>query len=157
MAENIGILVIFFILVVVGLVFYARVQKESVTIEAKERVGQDALLTAQRVADLPEIQCSEPIESESGKQDCIDLYKLVAFQNLKQDIAEEFNSYYFDIFGYSNVTIKQVYPDKRDWNVYTQKPARYSRAIPVPVPVLIFDELSPRPYGFGLLVIELYR
>ncbi|MBW3003965.1 hypothetical protein KY328_05410 [Candidatus Woesearchaeota archaeon] len=117
MAENIGILVIFFVLVVVGLVFYTRVQQQSVKFEAFEKVGQDALLTSKRIANMPEIQCSKPLVSDSGEQDCIDIYRLNAFtdqEGLIFRIGEPaFNSYYYDIFGYSNVTVKQIYPASR--------------------------------------------
>jgi len=157
MAENIGILVIFFILLVVGLVFYMRVQKEDVKIEASAKVSSDALVTAQRIASLPEIQCSEPVESESGKQDCIDIYKLYGFSNLKLDILEDFNSYYFDIFRYSNVTVREIYPSQNEWNIYYNRPATYSGSIPVPMPILLYDEMSSRPYKFGILVVEVYR
>lgn len=160
MAENIGILVIFFILVVIGIVFYARVQTEGVKFEVVEKRGQDALVTSQRIVNLPEIQCSDPVESEAGRQDCIDLYKLASFTDgsmFKSDIGDEnFNSYYFDIFGYSSVTVKEVYPNSgREWEIYVNKPEVIQSRLPTPVPILLFDEVQDR-YSFALLVVEVY-
>ncbi|MEA3430696.1 MAG: hypothetical protein U9R08_05465 [Nanoarchaeota archaeon] len=160
MAENIGILVIFFILLVVGMVFYARVQSAGVKFEAIEKRGQDALIISQRIVNLPEIQCSEPVESEAGRQDCIDLYRLMSFSDdfkFKAEIGDEvFNSYYFDIFTYSNVTLREIYPPSgREWELYSNKPAQISSRIPTPVPVLLFDEVQDK-YSFGMLIVEVY-
>ena len=162
MAENIGILVIFFFLLVIGLLFYSRIQRQSISYEAERLVGIDAVQRAHTIAALPEIQCSTPLDSETGKQDCVDKYKVLAFGALNDSLdPDEVTLFYYDILGDSRVTLRQIYPESdQEWVVYDNKPPNYTSLIPAHVPVFVYDELENRPLGayyLGDLFIEVYR
>lgn len=160
MAENIGILVIFFVLLVIGLIFYSNIQKQSISFEAQASIGRRAIQSAHTAASLTEMQCSLPLESETGKQDCVDLYKLKAFIKLNQTLGEDqFILYYYDVLRNSRITIKQVYPEGENWTIYDNPKSNYTDKIPAHIPVFIYDELANRPLGayyLGDMEIEVY-
>ncbi len=58
MGETIGILFVFFILVVFGFVFYMNVMKGSSKVEMEENIQLKTIGIAQRASFLPELQCS---------------------------------------------------------------------------------------------------
>lgn len=150
MGETIAVLFVFFILIIMGFVFYANVIKGSLVSE-KEEVSQFASVgIAQRVMFLPEIQCSEDnIVTDS----CIDSLKLRAAEK----VMGENKAYYFDLFEYSDINISQIYPqispDGDKINLYSKTLDGFKNKFVTNVPVSLYAP-STRKYSFGVLTIE---
>lgn len=161
MAENIGILVIFFFLLVIGLVFYSSIQKRSLSYEVEKIVGKSAVQVAHTAASLPELQCSQPLESEVGRMGCIDKYKLVAFSTLNDSLGnDDFMLFYYDFLKNSRISLRELYPELGEYIVIYDNPLENaSSIIPAHIPVFLFDELQNRPlgaYSLGDLKVEVY-
>ncbi|MFC1723967.1 hypothetical protein ACFL0V_07565, partial [Nanoarchaeota archaeon] len=73
MGETIAILFIFFILLVVGAVFYMNIARSSMKKDIQESYDLKAIELAQVISFLPEVQCTE---SNVVRASCFDLYKI---------------------------------------------------------------------------------
>lgn len=167
MGETIAVLFIFFILLVGGLIFYARIQKGTIEREIDERRGLDAIDVAQRAAYLPELQCSS---EDVPKMNCLDLYKLKAFDDDGSTIVDTKKTLYYDRFFYSHIYVVQIYPvvdldltepgdQLPSWTVYDNWKAEDELIsnITTQIPVSIFDPAADDGQGetyFGVLVVE---
>ncbi len=115
--ETIGVLIVFFMLLIVSFVFYMNYQK------AQFRIQQDqkAVLASTEIASksflLPELDCSI-----LGVKipNCYDKFKLSAFSSLVKDI-EAVNTYYFSIFGFATINVSNVYSSE-SWILYDWRP-----------------------------------
>jgi hypothetical protein len=155
MFENIGVMIIFFFLLVFGASFYFTIQKASLEREA-ERINQIAAVQqALRLTFLPELDCSfAGVQTEN------------CFDRLKVEALADFNPRstltYFNIFGYSNVTLRTIYSPMT--SVVPGPITIYSRTVVgsytrTTIPVLICedgcDPLNLK-YSFGLLEVDSY-
>ena len=61
--ETIAVLFVFFLLVVIGFIFYVGVIKDSIVSEKDELSQLKSIEIAQKVLYLPELQCSEGVVS----------------------------------------------------------------------------------------------
>jgi len=149
MGESVAILFIFFILLIFGFVFYMNVMRGSATIEREENIQLKAIGIAQKVSFLPELQCSE---ENVRREDCIDLYKLEAASKL----LEENNIYYYDIFEFSKIWVKEIFPEsKKIWPLYNNTLIDHKNKLSTFIPVSLFDA-TLKKYDFGILVVEVY-
>jgi hypothetical protein len=76
MTETVFILLIFFILLGLGLIFYGNVQKTLIGKGIKEGFEKKAVLISQKATFMPEVQCSF---KNNIIDSCYDLYKLQGF------------------------------------------------------------------------------
>ena len=111
MTETFAILFIFFILLVLVVSFFAKFQKVGFDRAKAEKTDLRSIETVQKVASLPELQCStKDIVTEA----CYDLLKLEYFDDLvdsgnpadNQKLIEQ----YHDLFGYSNISVRRIFP-----------------------------------------------
>ncbi len=144
-SETISIIFVFLILVVIGLVFYVRVIKSNISLEQDEASQLRSVAIAQQVMFLPEIQCSEGNEVEN----CIDTLKL----DSAQKIMRENELYYFDLLGYSEVNVTQIYPGPKKWSIYSRKLPDFKNKFFTRVPISLRDPVTDQ-IGFGILTIE---
>jgi len=155
MTETFAILFIFFLLLVVSIGFFARFQKVGFERAKTERIDLKAIETTQRVSSLPELQCStKDIITEA----CFDILKLEAFSELVST-NPEFMADYYDLFGFSNITVNRVYPPSVDpaddiWILY-DNPGEGSSLF-APIPILLFDPTSETKYSFGTIEVTYY-
>ncbi|MBW2996271.1 hypothetical protein KY332_03150 [Candidatus Woesearchaeota archaeon] len=148
MFESIAVLVVFFILLMFGLMFYSQVQKASFQREMEQIRIEKAIDTAQRVFFLPELNCIG-----THDVDCLDELKL---ENA-ESIIKENSVYYQDIFGFSNVEIQKIYPESIDsWQLYDVPRPKYTGIISVQFPVSLYDPIEDL-YSFGILYIDVYK
>jgi hypothetical protein len=133
MMETIGVLFIFFILVLFGLIFYFKFQEVSFSQKEVERSAFNAIDLTLVTLFLPELQCSDGIAE--ADDNCVDIIKLRALQEIMQnDDLNYRNEYYFNLFGYSTITVREVFPatnteefpDGREWIVYDKEKTRIS-------------------------------
>ncbi len=161
--ETILAIFIFIVLIMFGLIFFYKVQSSSIKHDfdkfQRERLEMDFIT----LGDLPEFSCSKA----GIKESCIDSAKLIVFSELSA--KGELKQYYFERFGYKNITIYQVYPARSSnnicnsgtlsncgiWEVYVKKPVKGKSKDVYTTPVsLYFPEKED--YGIGLMVVEAY-
>lgn len=144
--ETIAVLFVFFILVIVGFIFYVKVIKGNIETENEEFSQLRSVGIAQRVMFLPELQCSE---DNIIIDNCIDLLKLDA----ARDTIKQNELYYFDILEFSDINIIQIYPNEDKWNIYSRKTEEFKSKFITNVPISLYDSTT-RKHGFGVLTIE---
>lgn len=152
MFETIAVLIIFFVLIGFGLVFYSRIQGQGFQEKQEENFELKAIQTAQLVSFLPEIQCSS---DGIIINDCFDLLKVKALSEIIGNDQKLRTEYYFDTFGYSDISIKQIYPPGSIWTIYENPLDGYKTKSSVKIPISLYDA-KKREYGFGVLNIDVY-
>lgn len=121
MTETIGVMFIFFVLIAFGLLFYFQYQKGAIKEKEIEMLADRAMDTTALTLYLPELACSKGDAEPEGN--CFDLMKLRSLNNTAM-FDRYSNQYYFDIFSYSKITIKQLYPENYTWVLYNKPKTR---------------------------------
>ncbi|MBI2142004.1 hypothetical protein HYU15_00765 [Candidatus Woesearchaeota archaeon] len=150
MLETVAVIIVFFVLLTFGFVFYARMQQGAISDEARELRETKALKTAKTALSLPELQCSKTQAIEN----CLDKLKIEAFRDYASDTAIR-NRHYYDLFKESTIAIEQVYPEQTREEIYSRpRPGRTKQSIWLPVTMLdpVKDTTS-----FGILVVDVYE
>lgn len=149
MMETIVVLLIFFMLVVIGIIFWVKVSKSNIDIQQQENRQLQAIEIAQRVLFLPELQCSSENIIES---DCIDLLKLQSAENVM--INNEV--FYYDKLGFSHISVNEIYPNNgNSWILYDNVLDSFTQKIQTNMPVTIYSPASDTK-SFGILSVEVY-
>ena len=154
MTETIAILIIFFILVMFGIIFFSQIQRSTFGQRSTTAAGERAISTALRATFLPELVCTKGDNVEI--RDCIDVTKLKA----AAAVIKEHEDYYFDIFQYATVRVEQYYPVETTYLLYSRTrdgnpPNELTTKATTPVPVSLLDPFTGEHY-FGVLFIEVY-
>ena len=144
--ETIAVLFVFFILIIVGFIFYVKVIKGNLETEKEELSQLRSVGIAQRVMFLPELQCSE---DNIIIDNCVDILKLEFAQN----IMSQNELYYYDLLEFSNVSILQIYPNEAKWSIYSRNTEDFTNKFVTNVPISLYDPTT-RKHGFGVLTIE---
>lgn len=144
--ETIAVLFVFFILIIIGIVFYVKILKSDLESEKEELSQLRSVGIAQRVMFLPELQCSE---GNVIKDNCIDILKLESAPSIMQ--GNEL--YYYDLLEFSDVNITQIYPTEAKWVLYSRKTKDFKNKFLTNVPISLYDPIT-RKHGFGILTIE---
>ena len=114
-----------------------------------ENLVLEGIQSVEKASHLPEIQCSHDNIPESN---CIDLYKLEHFSAS----LDENNIFYFPIFGYSRITLNQVFPDSDlSFVVYDRPLDDFSSIQSTHIPISIFDP-AEQEYSFGIFKVEVF-
>ena len=148
MMETIAVLFIFFILVVIGFVFYAKVLKGSLEQQKEESVQLNAIEVAQRASSLPELQCSE---DNIVSDNCIDILKLES----ASEIMRQNDAYYYDRLLFSKITVNEIYPDDKEWELYSRPLDEFSNKITTSIPISLFNPIENKN-AFGIMTVELF-
>lgn len=144
--ETIAVLFVFFILIIIGFIFYVKVIKSNIELETEELSQLRSVGISQKIMFLPEIQCSE---DNIIIDNCIDILKL----DSAQSIMKENEIYYYDLLEFSDVSISQIYPNEAKWNLYSRKIEDFNSKFVTNVPISLYDPTT-RKHGFGVLTIE---
>lgn len=150
MLETIAVLLIFFILIVIGFIFYANVLRGNIEIQKEESVQLNAIKIAQRASSLPELQCSE---DNIVSDNCIDIFKLQATSEIINNPENEI--YYYDRLLFSRITVKEIYPQENDWELYNRPLEEFSNKIVTNIPISLFNPVSNKN-SFGVMRVELF-
>ena len=142
------VLIIFFILLAGGMIFYAKISVYTQAKKEEEYHELDAIAIEQRIRHLAEIQCT--IDA-SVIFDCYDLSKIYA---LKKSIEDSPLYYSIIVFPNSKVTVNSIYPvvDEIVLYDYTEESMGVE---PFRTPVTIYDPREDT-YNFGYITIEVY-
>ena len=152
MLETIAVLFIFFILILIGFVFYTNVLKGSIENQKEENVQLIAIEVAQRASSLPELQCSE---DNIVSDNCIDLIKL----ETASSVIQANDIHYYDRLLFSTITVTRVYPKDdfaaNEWTLYDRPLEEFSNKILTNIPLSIFNPVTNKK-SFGVMTVELY-
>ena len=179
MMETIGVIFIFFILVLFGSIFYFKFQEISFQNTQEKLLAQHAMDVTLTSLYFPEIQCSRGVAE--AEDNCVDLTKVRALTEVIQKNPRYVTDYYFNIFGYANISVEMIYPREESWPIYEfEKTEINGSGVEVPAwdrkeatyfVVTLRDELrghgsqgssSGTPintdiiYGFGYLKVEVF-
>lgn len=148
MGETIAVLIVFFFLIVIGLVFYVQVVKKKVDVDIQEFNQLESLTVMNRVLALPELQCTE---QDIARESCVDLLKVEAAER----VMASNDLYYYDLLGFSNISLVEIYPEQRAFTVYDRPLPNFTSKSATRIPVAIQDP-KEEGFRFGLMVIETY-
>lgn len=144
MMETIMVLIVFFFLLVIGLVFYAYIQVGNAKADVKKYSDLKAIENMQKLLFLPELQCGGGDEVFT----CIDVFKLKALSDVMANGTNRV--YYSDELGDSLVMVEEVYPGNQSWALYNRSTGKGTASfIPVSLWYPIEDE-----YHMGLITIR---
>ena len=152
MLETIAVLFIFFVLLLIGFIFYTSILKGSIETQKEESVQLIAIEVAQRASSLPELQCSE---DNIVSDNCIDLIKL----ETASTVIRTNDIHYYDRLLFSTITVTRVYPIDpsrvNEWTLYNRTLEEFSNKILTNIPISIFDPITNKK-SFGVMTVELY-
>ncbi len=150
--ETIIVLFIFFMLVIFGIVFFARVQKVNIQAEQRAIQNLDLIKVSQIINSLPELSCSV---GNVQIDNCYDTMKVEAFKEILQDDKTYFSG---TLLYNTNITLKQYDPFNdiwsNTWHLY-DNPLENSDIRKVFVPTMLYDKRSATK-SFGLLELTWY-
>lgn len=158
--ESILVLVIFFILLTMGLVFYAKVQTHLTKEENDEFNAKRSIDMALAIKFLPELQCTIQATEEF---DCIDLAKLSIFSEVLKN-KPFYQRYYAQLFPNAKITIKQAFASegpliqKEGILLFDNKYVETQQAGSLELlffPVTLYDPLTDSN-SFGFIELEVY-
>jgi hypothetical protein len=147
MLESIFVLIIFFFMLIFGIIFYVKYQNMEGQNRKKDFVEIKLMEIATRIQNLPEIQCTK--DGKYSEFDCVDLHKI----NFFKDNFENYNSYYSKIFSSSFINITQVYPSSFNYEIYSKDKTNSVRLLFLPVNIY---NASSDQYNFGYITIGVY-
>ncbi len=148
MTETLAVIVIFFILIVAGLIFYAKFQTSSIEKKQAEVVSKKAIALSLTSSFLPELRCSN---NNVIVQDCVDILKLTSFKELIDD--PEFKTYYSLLLAKSNIYVTDVTGilDLPEVRLY-ESDINWTRRAYSPIPIV--QRTIDDKYYFGVLNVE---
>ena len=121
----------------------------TVEIGKEESSQLDAIKIAQKLSSLPELQCSQ---QNIITENCIDKLNLDALSG----VINQNEIHYFDMFSFSKITVREVYPDVRELAVIYERPLdSYSSKSVIDIPVSLFDPVENKN-SFGVMKVELF-
>ena len=150
MTETIGVLVIFFILVLFGFIFYTQYQKSAIKQQQEELTAKNAIATSLTISFLPELRCSEGDVPILG---CIDKIKFDIFKTKLED--PDSYSFYSKIFGKSTIYLENMIQETEPIVLYNNTPKISTRTIPIRFPLVIYDPRTSKK-DFGVLYVDIY-
>jgi hypothetical protein len=150
MFETIAVLIVFFFMLIFGLVYYNSTQ----TREIKRMIDDDKQLRAIEIMKtatyLPELQCSIDNVLTSN---CLDRVKLESFA----EVSDTNRMYYSNFFSFGKIYVNETYPAKPDKTInkviYLNDKTTNKNKITNFIPILIYDPIG-RAYAAGVLVVE---
>ena len=155
MFETLAVLVIFFFLLVGGAAFYFQIQRSSMQKEMGKQAQLRSFQVVQKALFMPELDCSFV---SIQKDNCFDKLKVKKLSDLLNDPErEDFLIDYFNVFGFSDIKITQLYPVNETFafTLYRNVPDDYREIIKTQSPVLLFDAINNH-YNFGVIEVDVY-
>lgn len=150
MGENIAILLVFFLLLGLGLIFYWVFFRQSAEKESTEIFDMRTIEIYQKIFFLPELQCTD---NNIVKDGCIDIIKAMALKKYLDEYPDE-RVFYYNIFGFSDVTIIDI-ETTEEVTIYSNTIENTSKS-KTRIPVLIYNPIQSK-YDFGVAEIIVYR
>lgn len=154
MGETMMVLVVFFMLVMVGLIIYSGYRKDSLERKAAESDALKSIEIATMLTELPEMQCSEFMCINCDN--AIDLLKLQALSDGCPDCDEDYaysvirsnRVVYAGMFSTTTVKVNVIDSVSEDdaaivtYNVYNASGLKETALNPYFIPVNVYDALT---------------
>lgn len=153
MFETVAVLVVFFFLIGISLTFYFVFQKAESEIVAEKEFQRRAMETVQRMATIPELDC---VRTGIQIENCFDALKVAAFSETMQEGAEQAQLDYFPVFGFSTISIQQLYPVEEEPVILYDNALEDTGFDMTQVPVLLFQPVD-NAFQFALLEVRTYE
>ena len=150
MGETIAILFIFFILLIVGAVFYMNLQRTTVYRDIAQVYELRAVELSQVISFLPELQCSE---ANVVKASCFDEHKMIALSKVTQTDAGMI--LYDREFGEVKVEVIRIYPPADPIMIWNKEKPGFTSAPVTHIPISLLDASKDRR-SFAILEITVY-
>jgi hypothetical protein len=157
MTETIGVLVVFFILVLFGMIFYSQYQKSAIKQQQQAAVVKRTVAISLKAYYLPELRCTKGFDVVIPA--CIDLYKAKIFEQH----TRENHDFYSVVFGKSDIYVKDI-ENNSVISLYNNTPAEWVKRIKIRFPVSIYDTTALGSGGevlgtfvFGALNVDVYE
>ena len=151
MGETIAIMFVFFILLIVGAVFYMNLQRTTITRDVAAAYELRAVELSQIISFLPEAQCTE---SNVVKASCFDIYKLIGMSKVAAT-PKGLNLYERE-FGTTTIKLLKMYPEGGEWVLYDNPKEDFTSAPVTHIPLALYNTTSDR-YYFGILEVTTYN
>ena len=151
MFETIAVMVVFFFLIAFGLTFYFVIAKASAQKDHQRTLQLQTIQTAQKISTIPEFDC---VKVGVQIENCFDEIKVAKFsERIRAD--PEMKEAYFDIFGFVDVKLNKIFPNERQYDIYskTRPDAGYDITM---LPVLVYEPVQDS-FGFGVLEVKFYE
>ncbi|MBI4141409.1 hypothetical protein HY484_00620, partial [Candidatus Woesearchaeota archaeon] len=114
MFETIGVLIVFFILLAIGMSIYFFLQKASYAKDTEHTRQLEALSLIQKILYLPELDCNF---LQTTQDNCVEKLKAETLRDLLQ-INANIKRDYYPTFGRSSIIMVPVYPSNQIINLY---------------------------------------
>jgi len=150
MFETIAVLVVFFFILIFGVSFYFVIQRSSYNRQVERNAQLLSVQISQKVSDLPELDCAL---TGIRIDNCVDQVKLNKLNEALENDTKKL--VYFNVLGYSEVVVRQIYPSGDDLEIYSRLPNSFSSAYKNKIPVLLYDPVEEK-YGFAALEVTTY-
>jgi len=163
MGETMAILLVFFILLGLGLIFYGAVQQTSIKESGREAFQRESVKIALKTTFLPELQCSK---KNFATENCMDLYKLAALSSVINPGSPNYDPdlflFYQRDFGDSVITVQEIFPSLGEtYTLYKNEPPNIEDydSIPTFIPISIRNPTKSlgSQYVFGVLNVTVFR
>lgn len=151
MFETIGVLIVFFFLLITASVFYFRAQSSSLEKERFIAGEKYAFQIVLKSLYMPELDCSFLV---TQKDNCIDKIKLDLLSELMEE-NEDVKNDYFSEFGFATITVNEVWPTSHYWKLYENRPDGEYDELATQSPILIYDAWQDT-YAFGVMEVRVY-
>ncbi|MEK6969880.1 MAG: hypothetical protein AABW48_05625 [Nanoarchaeota archaeon] len=153
-SETIAVLFIFFVLILFGIIFYYKYQQAAFFEKEEELLGAKAIEITLKTLFLPELICSKG--AAEPEDNCFDVLKLDSVDKTFRKYADD---YYFDLFSYATISVKEVYPGDSSWLLYDKPPLKINRKEPTFFVVSLRDDLTDEnkpQYRLGYVEVVAY-
>ncbi|MFH1174707.1 MAG: hypothetical protein V1725_06230 [archaeon] len=145
MLESIGVIIIITFLIFFSFSIYQRFHASEIARKNQQQNQLSAIDVANRIGELPELQCSHVDVVTVG---CFDLVKVQTFAAFATSPA--FRLMYYPLLRESSITVYETYPSPHNFTIYEQNATNTS--IPFFMPITIYHP-QERTYGFGYIEV----
>ena len=152
MFESIGVLIIFFFLIVLGLSFYFLVAKTGAKQEFEKGLQLKGIEVVRKAVTLPELDCARVGVQVENCFDKLKLSQLALLINSDRDVYAQ----YSPLFGPTEITVTEIFPDAGQTVVLFDNPIEDAGFDLSLVPILLFDPIEDR-FDFALMEIKYYE
>lgn len=148
MLESIFVLIIFFFMLIFGIIFYTNYKIQNSKDRDYESSEIRLIEISNRLQNLPEIQCT--IDGVYVEFDCIDLHKFESFVDYSKDNV----GYYSKLLYNSFINVTQTYPTTFNHQIYSSGETDNFNIVRLPVNIY---NASSKMNNFGYITIGVYR
>jgi len=155
--ETIAVLLVFFFLLVFGVIFYAQFQQSSLKRQIDQNRQIHVVNTALKIANMPELDCAL---TSVRKQNCFDLLRMREMGALLSDpqIDVQTRLTYIQLFEFATINITALKEDgtvRESVVIYDNANVNVSFS-KMRIPMQVFDPVEKR-FDFGYVEVTVYE